>query len=61
MDPATIIAILTALVRIAPQVPEIITGVETAIGLIQSGAAPTAAQQAEIDALLDSAHKAFQA
>lgn len=61
MPTATIIAILQALLALAPQIPEIIQGVETAIGLMQSGTAPTAEQQAQIDALLDSAHAALQA
>lgn len=61
MDPLTIIAILNALVQLAPQVPEIIQGVETAVGLLQSGDAPSADQQAQIDALLDKAHAALQA
>lgn len=61
MDPATIIAIIEALAALAPQIPEIIQGVETAIGLLQTGETPTAAQQTQIDALLEQAHSAFQA
>ena len=61
MDPITIIAIIEAIMQFAPQVPELIQAVETIKTLITSGQAPTAEQQAQIDAGLDAAHKAFQA
>ena len=62
MDPMTIIAILEALVKFVSDVPEMVTAVETAIGLLQPGAAaPTADQQAAIDAGLAAANTALQA
>lgn len=61
MNPATIIALLQVLAAFVPQVPELVAGVETAVGLLQSGQAPTAEQQAAIDAALDAAHAALQA
>jgi len=60
MNPLTIISLLEALLPLVPQVPSIISGVETAIGLLKSGADPTPAQQAQIDAALDAAHQALQ-
>ena len=60
MPIATIISIIEALASLAPQIPELIAGVETTIGLISSGSAPTAAQQAQIDAMLEAAHNALQ-
>jgi len=61
MDPLTIIAIIQALVGFASDIPELVTAAETAIGLIRTGTAPTAEQQAQIDAALDAAHAKFQA
>jgi hypothetical protein len=61
MSTATIIAIVQALLALAPKIPEIIQGVETAIGLLESGAAPTTEQQAQIDALLERCHAELQA
>jgi hypothetical protein len=61
MPIATIISIIQALAALAPQIPELVTGVETAIGLLQSGAAPTPEQQTAIDVLLDKAHAQLQA
>lgn len=61
MTPTVIIAIIQALAAFAPQIPEIVTAVETAIRLLQTGKAPTAAEQAQIDAALDAANKAVQA
>jgi hypothetical protein len=59
------IAIIAALVSLLEQgivaAPSIIAAVKTAIGLIESGTAPTTAQQAEIDAALDTAHATLQA
>lgn len=60
MTPAAIVALLQALLAIAPQIPEVISAGKTAIGLITSGAAPTPEQQATIDAGLDAANKALQ-
>lgn len=57
-----IILLLQALAAFAPQIPEILLAVETAIGLMKSGAtAPTPAQQAQFDAALLAAHNALQA
>ena len=41
--------------------PELISAAQTEIGLINSGSAPTPAEQAQIDAALDAAHAALQA
>lgn len=60
MPYASIIALLEALLELIPQVPELIAGVETAIGLLQSDAEPTPEEQATLDAALDAAHKALQ-
>lgn len=60
MPVAAILAIIEALAQFAPQVPEIINGVNTVVALVKSGRAPTAAEQAGIDAALDAAHKALQ-
>lgn len=61
MNPTTIVQIIQALMGFAGNVPEIITAAETAIGLIQSGAAPDATQQAQIDAGVTAANAALQA
>lgn len=61
MPIATIIAIIEALASLAPSVPEIVQGIETAVGLLQSGQAPTPEQQASIDAMLDKSHQLLQA
>jgi hypothetical protein len=62
MDPLTIIALLQALVAFAGDVPEIVSAVETAVGLLQPNApAPTAEQMATIDAGVAAAHAALQA
>lgn len=61
MSPATVAALLQVALAFLPQIPAIITGFETAIGLANSGAAPTAEQQAQIDAALEAAHNALQA
>lgn len=61
MNPATIIALLQALAGLVPQIPAIVSGVETAVGLLKSGQPPDAAQQASIDAALEAAHAALQA
>lgn len=61
MSAATIIAILQVLMGFVGQIPELVTAVETAIGLLQSNTAPTADQQAQIDAGLAAAHAALQA
>ena len=41
--------------------PELIAAAQQEIALLNSSTAPTAAQQAQIDAALDAAHKALQA
>ena len=57
-----IILLIQALAAFAPQVPEILLAVETAIALMKSGAPePTPAQQATFDAALLAAHNALQA
>lgn len=61
MPVATLIALIEALAALAPQIPALIQAVETAVTLLQSGAAPTAEQQAQIDAALDAANAAIQA
>ncbi len=40
----------------AIQVPELVVACETAVNLLRSGVAPTAAQQAQIDAALEAAN-----
>jgi hypothetical protein len=57
----TIIAIIQALIGFAGQVPELITAAETAMNLLRTGVAPTAEQQAQIDAALQSANAALRA
>jgi hypothetical protein len=61
MPIVTIIALIQALIGFAGQVPELIIAGETAISLLQSGAAPTADQQVQIDAALEAANAALQA
>jgi len=57
-----IILLIQALAAFAPQIPEILLAVETAVNLLKSGApAPTPAEQAVFDAALDAAHAAVQA
>lgn len=58
--PVAVIAILQAVMALLPEVPELVRGVQTAIDLVTSGAAPTAAQQATIDAALEAANNAVQ-
>lgn len=60
MTPATIIAIIQALAAFMPQIPELITAVETAVGLLKSGAPPTDEQIASINAALNAANAAVQ-
>ena len=61
MSIATIIAIIQALAGFAAQLPELVSAAETTIGLLRSGTAPTAQQQAQIDAALEAANTALQA
>lgn len=62
MDPLTIIAILEACLKLAGDIPELVTAIETTIGLVKPGAPPiTPDQQAAIDAGLAAAHAALQA
>jgi hypothetical protein len=58
---AAVIALIEALAAFAPQIPEIVAAIETATGLLQSGADPTPEQQATIDAGLAAAHAQLQA
>lgn len=60
MSAALIISSIEALAAFAPSVPEIVTGIQTAIKLLQSGEDPTPEQKAAIDAALDAANKAVQ-
>jgi hypothetical protein len=52
MTPATIVALLEAFIGFVGQIPELVNAIETAIGLVKSGAAPTAEQQAVLAALV---------
>ena len=61
MNPATIVAILEAVMGFVPEIPELVAALETVSGLVSSGTAPTATQQATIDAGLAAAHAALQA
>jgi len=61
MSTANTVALLEALLMFAPELPELTAAVQTAVRLIHSGAAPTAEEQAQIDAGLDAANKALQA
>jgi hypothetical protein len=61
MPVVTIIALIQALMVFAGEVPELIMAAQTAIGLLQSGDAPTADQQAQVDAALEAANAALQA
>ena len=61
MPIVTIIAIIQALVGFAGQMPELVAAAQTAVNLLRSGVAPTAEQQAEIDAALDASNRALQA
>lgn len=59
--PATIIAVIEALLSFAGQIPELVAAAQTAIALVQSGTDPTPEQQATIDAGLKAANDALQA
>jgi hypothetical protein len=61
MSIATIVAIIQALMGFAGQIPQLVSAAETTIGLLRSGSAPTAEQQAQIDAALEAANIALQA
>ncbi len=61
MSVETIVAIIQALMAFAVQVPELVSAAETAISLLRSGTAPSAQQQAQIDAALEAANTALQA
>ena len=56
-----VIALIQALLSLAPQIPELVAAVQTAVGLLESGQPITAEQQASIDAALDAANKAVLA
>lgn len=59
--PTTIITALIQLIQTGIKVtPDVLAAAQTAVSLLESGAAPTAAQQAQIDAALDAAHAALQ-
>ena len=61
MPVLTIIALIEALAKFAPDIPEIVDAVGTAVNLLKTGDNPTAVEQAQIDTGLDAAHKALQA
>ena len=61
MPIAAILAIVEALIQFAPQIPAILAAVNTLKVLITENRAPTADEQAAIDAGLDAAHAALQA
>lgn len=61
MPVGAILAIIEALVQLAPQIPELIQGVATIKKLITENRGPTADEQTAIDTALDAAHKALQA
>ncbi|HLJ21888.1 MAG TPA: hypothetical protein VKU84_16905 [Stellaceae bacterium] len=57
---AALIPLLEAIIPLLPQIPELIAGIEAAIGIAQQTTPITPAQQAQLDAALDAAHKALQ-
>jgi hypothetical protein len=61
MPIATLIALIQVLTSFAVQMPELVAAAETAIALLRSGAAPSADEQARIDAALEAANSALQA
>lgn len=61
MNPATLVVLLQALASFATEVPALVSGAKLAADLITSGRAPTANEQATIDAALDAAHERLQA
>jgi hypothetical protein len=60
MPIALIIALIQLIEAGIAVAPSIISAAKTSISLIESGNAPTPAQQQEIDAALDAAHAALQ-
>jgi hypothetical protein len=59
--PTAIITTLIQLVQMGITVaPEVITAAQTAVSLIETNTGPAPAQQAQIDAALDTAHAALQ-
>lgn len=61
MPIATIIALIEALVQFAPEIPALVQSIGTIKTLIAENRAPTAEEQAAIDAGLAAAHAALQA
>jgi len=61
MPTTTLIALLQVLTGFAVRMPELVAAAETAIALLRSGGAPTADEQARIDAALEAANTALQA
>lgn len=61
MPASAIIALLQVLVQFAPQIPEIVSAVETAVRLTESGDEPTDAEMASFEAATLAAHAALQA
>jgi hypothetical protein len=59
------IALITTLIQLIEMgitvVPQVISAAQTAVSLIESGAAPTVAQQVQIDDALSTAHASLQA
>ena len=60
MDPLTIVDILKAVIGFIGEVPSLVATVQTAITLIETGTAPSSAEQAAIDQGLADAHAALQ-
>ncbi len=58
---AIITAVLPVLLNLLAQTPALVEDVKRAWTLLTSQAAPTADQQAQIDAALEAAHRALQA
>jgi hypothetical protein len=59
--PAAVLELLQVLAALLSNIPEIASGIQTAIDLLTSGSAPTADQQASLDAALATAHAQLQA
>lgn len=57
----TLLAVVDVVVRLGPQIPELILAVETLKNIIATGQPPSADQQAQIDSGLAAAHQALQA
>lgn len=60
MSAAAAIAIINALLSLAPEIPALITAAQTVIGALNENRALTADEQKAVDAGLDAAHAALQ-